>query len=174
MSPNPTEHASQAPSPAPGVESHWKSAEQAPPTAPSVPVAADPGREVCGFLLRRDGARFPMELSVSEFRLNQQRMFVGMVRDVSERKRTEAQVESLNRKLAARNAELEIVNSELEAFNYSLSHDLRTQLSQISLAAPILGVAPGRRRMFPPRRISSPNRWAVSLLTSNFSEMCAQ
>jgi PAS domain S-box-containing protein len=41
------------------------------------------GREVVG--RRKGGARFPMDLAVSEFRLNGRRMFVGIARDVSER-----------------------------------------------------------------------------------------
>jgi PAS domain S-box-containing protein len=45
------------------------------------------GREVVG--RRKDGSTFPMDLAVSEFRLQQRRMFAGIVRDVSERKRAE-------------------------------------------------------------------------------------
>jgi PAS domain S-box-containing protein len=45
------------------------------------------GREVTG--RRRDGSRFPLDLAVREFRLDQQRTFVGIVRDISERKRAQ-------------------------------------------------------------------------------------
>jgi PAS domain S-box-containing protein len=45
------------------------------------------GREVVG--LRRDGTTFPMELAVSEMRLGDKRMFTGIVRDITERKRAE-------------------------------------------------------------------------------------
>jgi len=45
------------------------------------------GREVLG--LRKDGTRFPMDLAVSEFRLEDGRYFVGIVRDIRERKRAE-------------------------------------------------------------------------------------
>jgi PAS domain S-box-containing protein len=51
------------------------------------------GREVVG--RRKNGAVFPMDLAVSEFRLGERRMFVGITRDVSERKRAEQTFEFL-------------------------------------------------------------------------------
>lgn len=47
------------------------------------------GREVEG--LRRDGSTFPVELTVTEFLLGAERHFTGVVRDISGRKRLEAQ-----------------------------------------------------------------------------------
>lgn len=38
---------------------------------------------------RRDGSTFPAELTVSEVRLERKRVFIGVIRDISERKRTE-------------------------------------------------------------------------------------
>ncbi len=48
------------------------------------------GREVRG--QRKDGSTFPMDLAISEFELGGHRHFVGIVRDVSERKRLEEQL----------------------------------------------------------------------------------
>jgi PAS domain S-box-containing protein len=45
------------------------------------------GREVIG--RRKDGSTFPMDLSVSEMRLANRRMFTGFVRDITERKQSE-------------------------------------------------------------------------------------
>ena len=39
--------------------------------------------------VRRDGTHFPAELGVSEIRLDDNRLFIGVIRDVTERKRTE-------------------------------------------------------------------------------------
>jgi len=45
------------------------------------------GREVTG--LRKDGTMFPMDLAVAEMHFCGRRMFTGMIRDISERKRAE-------------------------------------------------------------------------------------
>jgi len=48
--------------------------------------------------------------------------------DITERKRWEEEISGLNRQLATRSSELEAINKELEAFAYSISHDLRAPL----------------------------------------------
>lgn len=47
------------------------------------------GREVEG--LKKDGSKFPLELSVSEVKLKNRRLFIGMIRDITDRKKSEAQ-----------------------------------------------------------------------------------
>jgi len=52
--------------------------------------------------------------------------------NITERKRREDEIQGLNRELAKRSADLESINKELEAFAYSISHDLRAPLRHMA------------------------------------------
>jgi len=55
----------------------------------------------------------------------------GISRDITERKRSELAIQQLNRDLEKQAEKLQVANKELEAFSYSVSHDLRAPLRAI-------------------------------------------
>jgi PAS domain S-box-containing protein len=80
---------------------------------------------------RQDGSEFPVEISLSPMETPEGLLITAAVRDITGRKHVEAHVHALNENLQRRVAELAAVNRELEAFSYSVSHDLRAPLRSI-------------------------------------------
>ena len=68
---------------------------------------------------------------------------VVILNDITHLRLLEEEIELLNTDLAERAFQLEYVNRDLEAFNYSVSHDLRSPLTGISGYCQLLLGAPG-------------------------------
>ena len=79
--------------------------------------------------VRSDGTEFPIDASISQVQVSGQKIFTAILRDVTERKRSEQELLNLHadleRRVRERTSELAAANRELEAFGYSVSHDLR-------------------------------------------------
>jgi two-component system CheB/CheR fusion protein len=81
------------------------------------------GRET--FARKKDGTLFPMDLSVSEVRLSDRRIFTGFVRDITERKRLEKEI-------------LEISEREQRRIGQDLHDGLCQHLAGIEMLAQVL------------------------------------
>jgi len=105
------------------------------------------GREVVG--RRKDGTVFPIDLAVSEARLGDRRAFVGIIRDITERKQSEEALLESHRQLEKALSELQTKGEEVTVMSQqlwqaaklasvgelaaSIAHELNNPLAIVSL-----------------------------------------
>ena len=102
--------------------------------------------------LRKNGEEFPMEATISHVVISENggaeeggeehKIFTIALNDISHRRQTEQELEAYRAHLEdiveARTSELRAKNRELEAFSYSIAHDLRAPLRIITSYSQIL------------------------------------
>jgi PAS domain S-box-containing protein len=87
---------------------------------------------------RKDGSEFPVDVSLAAWNNNGEPYFTAFIRDVTQRKRSLETITQLNHDLQIHTERLQAINEDLEAFSYSVSHDLRAPLRAIDGFSKIL------------------------------------
>lgn len=104
------------------------------------------GREVVG--RRKDGTEFPMHLAVSEFHTGERKLFTGIVRDISDLKAAQTELQRLNTDLEnrvqertreLREAQAELLKKEklatLGQVSGGIAHEIRNPLNAVKTSA---------------------------------------
>ncbi len=82
--------------------------------------------------MRRNREEFPIELTIIPIKQGGEEFFCAFIRDITERKRSELELQGINQKLSIQTKELQRSNEELEQFAFITSHDLQEPLRMIT------------------------------------------
>jgi PAS domain S-box-containing protein len=79
----------------------------------------------------QDGREFPLDILLAPIATNEGTWAFAVIRDITVQKQNEARISELNTELTRQVQQLASTNRELEAFSYSVSHDLRAPLRHV-------------------------------------------
>ncbi|HJV64563.1 MAG TPA: PAS domain S-box protein [Geomonas sp.] len=87
------------------------------------------GLELYG--LTQDGRSIPVDIMLTPIDTSEGTWAFAVVRDITRQRQSDAKIMELNAALKSQIEQLEASNRELEAFSYSVSHDLRAPLRHV-------------------------------------------